>query len=40
MAYTLYGLIVTQMGNLTNPIDVGGSTMPVNRFLEERFGYK
>lgn len=34
------GLIVTQLGNLTNDIDVGGATMPVNEFLETRFGYK
>lgn len=34
------GLIVTQLGNLTNDIDVGGYTQPVNEFLEQRFGYK
>lgn len=31
---------MTQMGDLTNDIDVGGALMPVNTFLEERFGYK
>ena len=35
------GLIVTQLGDLTNAIEIApGETMPVNEFLETRFGYK
>jgi len=40
VAYTLYGLIVTQMGDLQTGIDYGGSTITVSQFLEDRFGYK
>ncbi len=40
LAYTLYGLIVTQLGNLSNPIDYNSEQVPIYQFLEDRFGYK
>lgn len=40
LAYTLYGLIVTQLGNLSNLIDYNNEEVPIYQFLEDRFGYK
>ncbi|GLJ08411.1 hypothetical protein SUGI_0088210 [Cryptomeria japonica] len=40
VAWTVYGLIITQYGDITNPIMVNGKeTMPLNKFVEEYFGY-
>ena len=42
IAYTLYGLIVTQLGDLTTTYvtDFTGALVTVPAFLEQRFGYK
>ncbi|PSC69376.1 ATP-binding cassette transporter isoform B [Micractinium conductrix] len=40
LSYTLYGLIVSQLGDIDTDIQLGVNTMSVSAFLEERFGYK
>ncbi|EFN59720.1 hypothetical protein CHLNCDRAFT_133292 [Chlorella variabilis] len=41
LAYTLYGLIVTQLGNLWDTtVEFNGDQIPIPQLLEERFGYK
>ena len=37
MAWTLYGLIVSQFGDITTPMDDG---VPVKVFVENYFGFK
>jgi hypothetical protein len=37
VAWTLYGLVVSQFGDITTPMDNG---VPVNAFVEEYFGFK
>lgn len=42
MAWTVYGLIVSQYGDVEDEIIVEGTTMKssVKRYVEEHFGYK
>ena len=42
IAWTLYGLIVSQLGDLTSPVIVPGDDTPksVRQFLDENFGFK
>ncbi|XP_058115189.1 ABC transporter G family member 42-like isoform X2 [Magnolia sinica] len=41
VAWTVYGLIVSQYGDLENTIQVpGGTTMPIKSYIEDHFGYK
>lgn len=41
LAYTLYALIVTQLGDLTNTfVEYNGESITVPQLLEDRFGYK
>nr|CAB3477573.1 unnamed protein product [Digitaria exilis] len=37
VAWTLYGLVVSQFGDITTPLDNG---VPVNVFIENYFGFK
>nr|CAB3473536.1 unnamed protein product [Digitaria exilis] len=37
VAWTLYGLVVSQFGDITTPMDNG---VPVNVFVENYFGFK
>ncbi|GLJ08413.1 hypothetical protein SUGI_0088240 [Cryptomeria japonica] len=40
VAWTIYGLIITQYGDITNPIMVNGQqSIPLNKYVEEYFGY-
>jgi Na+/proline symporter len=41
LAYTLYALIVTQLGDLTDTfVEFNGEMISVPQLLEDRFGYK
>uniref|UniRef100_A0A0C9RVB8 TSA: Wollemia nobilis Ref_Wollemi_Transcript_11180_4931 transcribed RNA sequence n=1 Tax=Wollemia nobilis TaxID=56998 RepID=A0A0C9RVB8_9CONI len=41
VAWTVYGLIASQYGDVTDPINVTGKErQPLNQFVEEYFGYK
>ncbi|CAN6438728.1 unnamed protein product [Victoria cruziana] len=41
VAWTIYGLIVSQLGDLVNPVSIPGqATVTVKQFLESSLGYK
>eukprot|EP00253_Pinus_taeda_P009158 PITA_09158 len=40
-AWSIYGLIVSQYGDVTDPLEVlGEGTKPLNKFVEDYFGYR
>ena len=41
VAWSLYGLLASQLGDLTSTMitDFNGATVSISAFLEERFGY-
>jgi hypothetical protein len=41
VAWTVYGLIASQYGDVTDPLEVlGEGTKPLNKFVEDYFGYR
>ncbi|KAJ0971263.1 hypothetical protein J5N97_019222 [Dioscorea zingiberensis] len=40
VAWTLYGLIVSQFGDVNTPMDTGNGVKTVKEFVEDYFGYK
>ncbi|XP_061343387.1 pleiotropic drug resistance protein 1-like [Gastrolobium bilobum] len=40
VAWTLYGLVASQFGDIKHNIDINGRSVPVEEFLKNYFGYK
>ena len=41
LSWSIYGLIVSQYGDVTDPLKVlGEGTEPLNKFIEDYFGYR
>ena len=38
--WTLYGLVVSQFGDVMTPMDDGNRTVVVSQFVEDYFGFK
>jgi hypothetical protein len=38
-AWTLYGLITSQLGQVTSDVNISGSEIPVREYLRQHFGY-
>jgi hypothetical protein len=39
LAWTLYGLVSSQLGDLSSKIDVNGSSIEIRQYLAQHFGF-
>jgi membrane-bound metal-dependent hydrolase YbcI (DUF457 family) len=39
MAWTLYGLVTSQLGNVSSKINVSGSEIEIRQYLAQHFGF-
>lgn len=41
LSYTTYGLIASQLGDVTTPIQLAsGGTQPINEYIQNSFGFE